>query len=111
MSDPTRAPQFATPVYLAPAPGTASKNITTDTSTLVHTGAGYVTGLVVNTPASGATVKLYDGTDNTGTLLGTFAASAQGTIPFPGGGIPFSAGLFVVTAVAAADITVTYVAS
>ena len=109
-TDPTRAPKFATPVYIAPAPGAASKNLATNASTLVYTGPGYATGLNVNTAGTTSTIKLYDGLDATGTLLGTWSTTDQGFIPL--GNIPFATGLFAVTAGgAAANVTVSYVGS
>jgi hypothetical protein len=97
------------PVYLAPAPGATSDNLTTTASTLIYTGAGYVTGLNVNTGGTTSTLKLYDGTSASGRLLGTWSTTAQGGINL--GGIPFTTGLFAVTAGGApADLTVNYVA-
>jgi hypothetical protein len=100
------------PVYIAPAPGATSENIATDASTLIYTGAGYATGLMVNTAGVTSTIKLYDGVDDTGTLLGTWSTTTQGALSFPGGGVPFSTGLFAVTAGGTpADVTVSYVES
>jgi len=103
-------PNSAIPVWIAPAPaasGAKTKNITTNGNTLVKTGAGSATWMSVNTGGVTSTAKLYDGTDATGTLLGTFSTTAQNGIPI---NLPFSTGLFVVTAGggAAADITLSY---
>lgn len=104
-------PAAAIPVWLAPAPAGAGlqvQNIPTSTGTLVKTGAGTFVGLSVNTAGTTSTAKIYDGIDNTGTLLGTFSTTAPGS-NFPAGGWPFAIGLFVVTAGgAAADVTVSY---
>jgi hypothetical protein len=103
-------PAAATPVWLAPPPGAKSKNITTATNTLVKTGSGVFLGITVNTPHAGATATVYDGTDATGTLLGTFALTTAGGITVAAGGSIFTTGLYVVTAGATpADVTVAYV--
>jgi hypothetical protein len=56
----------AASVSIGPSAGTATRNITTSTNTQVKTGAGIFNGLNVNTGQSGASIKVYDGTDNTG---------------------------------------------
>lgn len=105
-------PAGAIPVWIAPAPAAAGilvKNIATSTNTQVKTGAGTFLGLTINTGQAGATATVYDGTSSAGTKLGTYSLAAQGVLSFPGGGIPFATGLFVVTAGGTpADITVTY---
>lgn len=94
----------AIPVYIA-AIGSA-KNITTDVGTLVKTGAGTLNAITVGTAGTGSTAAIYDGIDNTGTLLSTATTTAQGQIPY---GIPFATGLYIVTAGAgAANLTVSY---
>lgn len=99
-------PAAAIPVWLAPAPGALQKNITTSTGTLIKTGPGVLLGLSINTGQSGATVKLYDGIDNSGTLLGTWSAAAQNSVAL---GWSFVTGLYAVTAGGSpADITVSY---
>lgn len=106
MVDPTRAPQFATPVYLAPAPDASSANIATATTTLVKDAPGYVTGISINTGVSGKTVKLYDGDPGAGgVLLGTWSAAAQNSVAVS---IPFADSLYAVTD-GTADVTVSYV--
>lgn len=107
-------PGAAVPVWLAPAPMASglepkARNIAADGNTQVKTGAGYFNGLTVNTAGVGATVKLYDGTDATGLLLGTFSANAQGSVQAPGFGIPFATGLFVVVASSGTDPDITIV--
>lgn len=105
-------PAAAVPVWIAPAPaatGVALKNITTSVGTLVKTGAGALIGLTINTPEAGASATVYDGTDNTGTVLGVIALTAQNVINFPGAGWMFAVGLYVVTAGGSpANITLTY---
>lgn len=108
MTDFTRQPSQAMPVYLAPAPGAAVQNIATDTSVLIHTGPGYANSILVNTAGVTSNIKLYDGLTAGGTLLGTWSTLAQGSIPI--GNIPFTVGLFAVTAGGTpADVTVGYV--
>jgi hypothetical protein len=99
----------AASVSIGPSAGTATRNITTSTNTQVKTGAGIFNGLNVNTGQSGASIKVYDGTDNTGRLIGTYSAVAVGGAAVPAGGLPFTTGLFVVTAGGSpADVTVYY---
>ena len=76
------------------------------TSKLVTTGPGFLQGLFFNTPVAGA-VTVYDGTDNTGAVLGvfTFAASAA-PLPIPLMNWPFKTGLFV-SCPSGSDLTVT----
>jgi hypothetical protein len=106
-NDPTRAPAYAMPVYIAPAIGSVPTNLATNASTLIYTGPGYVASLNVNTAGTTSTIKIYDGTDNTGILLGTWSTTAQGSFPI---NLPFVTGLFVITAGgAAADLTISYV--
>ena len=105
-------PANAIPVWIAPTPASAganTNNITTATSTLVKTGAGALTGLIVATAGTGATATVYNGISAGGTLIGTFSLNAQGAINMPGSGIPFSVGLFIVTVGSpAANLIVTY---
>jgi hypothetical protein len=105
-------PASAIPVWIAafPGGGALSKNITTNASTLVKTGAGTFFGLSVNTAGTTSTATVYDGTSTAGVKLGTFSTVAQGGPSIPASGLAFTVGLFVVTAGGAtADITVAYV--
>lgn len=102
-------PAAAVPVWIAPPLGAQLANITTNTTTLLKSGSGVVSGLSINTGGTTSTVKIYDGLTAAGTLLGTFSSTAQNGVTLPAGGFPFTTGLCVVTAgAAAADITVTY---
>ena len=104
----------AIPVWNAPPPAGSGRapqapvNIISDTTTLVHTGPGVFYGLGVNTPHAGATAKVYDGIDASGTLLGTFSLVAAGPNNAVGGGYDFTTGLTIVTAGGPTDITVSY---
>lgn len=103
----------AIPVYMVAgiaASASQFKNVNTDASTLVKTGAGTFTGISVNTAGSAnATATVYDGTSASGELIGVFSLAAVGGPVLPPGGFAFSTGLFVVTAGdTPADITVGY---
>lgn len=104
-------PAKAIPVWIAPAPVGAAiftLNIATSGNTQAKTGAGTFIGLTINTGESGAQLVAYDGTSSSGTKLGTYSLTSQGVLNFPGGGISFSTGLFLVTSGATpADITAT----
>ena len=84
-----------------------AKNIATNTTTVVKSGAGRLYGISVNTTAAG-TITVYDNTAASGTKLAVLKSSvAEGMyLQFPEG-FTFQTGLTVVTA-AASDITVVY---
>lgn len=97
-------PGNAGPVWIAPPLGQVLTPITTAVGALVKTGKGALIGLSINTPQAGATAAVYDGVDNTGTLLGTFSLAAQNVLPIGWG---FTTGLYIVTTgVTPANITV-----
>ncbi len=90
-----------------PITGFKPTNITDAANHLLKTGAGILGGLTVNTPHAGATIAIYDGVDNTGTLIGTFSAAAAASFLCTVVGTSFKTGLFAVTAGGTpADITV-----
>ncbi len=76
-----------------------SRGVTISGSQLIHTGDGIVEGFIVNSHSSG-TLKLWDNTAGSGTvLMNTFTfASGSSVVKFPDG-IIFTTGLF-------ADMTV-----
>ena len=82
-------------------------NITTNATTPVANGAGVLNKIVVNLKSTGAsTLKIFDNTVGSGTLIGTIDQTAQaGTYLYD---CTFKTGLTIVTAAAttAADITV-----
>ncbi len=79
------------------------------TTTLVKTGEGMLHAIVLNTPASGGTITIYDSLTGSGTKIGTYTSDA-GTSPASVlYDIHFKTGLTIVTATAAQDITVSYV--
>lgn len=84
--------------------GQIYKNITTNTTTLVKTGRGFLHSIVVNTTAAGS-ITVYDGLDATGTKIATLKSSvAEGSYLYD---VQFGVGLTIVTA-ASSDITATY---
>lgn len=84
--------------------GQIYKNISTNTTTLVKTGRGFLHSIVVNTTAAGA-ITVYDGLDATGTKIATLKSSvAEGSYLYD---VQFGVGLTIVTA-ASSDITATY---
>lgn len=85
----------------------AYKNITTDTTTTLKTGPGYLHSVCINTPAATATITIFDSATGSGTKIGTITsfASVSGCFTYD---IAFWSGLTVVTATAAPDITVAF---
>jgi hypothetical protein len=81
------------------------KNITTDTTTTLKTGPGYLHTICVNTPAATGTITIFDNTTNSGTKIGliTSFASTVGCFTYD---VAFWTGLTVATA--APDVTVTF---
>lgn len=103
-------PAAAIPVWIAPAPGAQAKNLASSASTQIKTGAGVFLGLAVNTGQSGATMAVYDGTDSSGKLLGTFSLTTAESLTMPAGGLSYSTGLFVVTTgLTTGNATVSYI--
>lgn len=80
-------------------------NITTDTTTTIKSGPGILHSIVINTAASTGTATVYDNTAGSGTKIATLGTGTAGTFVYD---ICFNTGLTIVTATAAADITVTY---
>ena len=79
-------------------------NITT--STLIKTGAGNVYGIVIGSHTSG-TIKLWDNTSATGTVIVNTMTLAVGERFIPLLGASFTTGLFV-TIAGTADITILF---
>lgn len=91
-------------------PGWTAKNITTATTTVVKSGAGVLHSVVVNKSVIASTIKIYDNTAGSGTLLGTITYGLALLTDPPLNGIydiAFSTGLTIVTS-AAHDVTVAY---
>jgi len=71
---------------------------TATTYRVIKSGRGNIGGFQIDSIGTGtggslATVSIWDGTDSTGTLIGTYTTASTGTINFPPGGINFSKGL------------------
>ncbi len=79
-------------------------NISTNTTTTIFTGKGFLHSIVVNTTAAGS-IKIIDNTTGTTANVGTLKASvAEGTYLYD---VAISAGLIIITA-GASDITVAW---
>ena len=88
-------------------PETLAKNITSQTTTVVRKGAGYLHRITVNKGAATGTAAIYDGVDTNGTLIGTitFGDALPRTLDYM---CRVSVGICIVTATADANITVIY---
>jgi hypothetical protein len=83
-------------------------NITTTTTTLVKTGAGFLHSITFNKPVATGTVKIDDALTDTTPVIGTVTTPANPqpfTLVYD---IEFTTGLTIVTGTAAQDITVSY---
>lgn len=92
-------------------PGYNYQNITlaAPTTTTVKSGQGILHSITLNGPAATGTITVYDNTAASGTKIATITTPASPyplTLTFDA---TFTIGLTVVTAVAAQDITVSYV--
>jgi len=86
----------------------SSINITTQTTTLVATGNGVLHTISLNKPIAGGTIAIYNGIDNTGTLIGTVTTPTGPkplTLKYD---VSFGVGLAIVTGSQNQDITITY---
>lgn len=84
-------------------------NITTQTTTTIKSGAGFLHNVVVNTPLASGVVTMYDNTAGSGSLIGTitFPATLLSTGPVPVTyNVKFSTGFTVVTSGANLNLTV-----
>ena len=110
----TQAPAAAVPVYMAPNPnpgGTQTHLVgsAAGSSTLIRSGAGWVTGITVNSVATGtATMTCYDGINATGTVIAKIDVSRSNPSPQTAAPWGFQTGFFVVlsTGTTGADITI-----
>lgn len=79
-------------------------NITSATTTVVKSGAGFLHSIIINTTAAG-TVTIYDNTAASGNKIATLKASiAENCYIYD---VAFTTGLTIVTG-AASDVTVAY---
>lgn len=80
------------------------------TTTVVATGKGVLTGIIINTPAGTGVITIYDNTAASGTKIGTITMPATllsdgpHVVSYPN--VTFAKGLTIVTSTAAQDITV-----
>lgn len=82
-------------------------NITSQTTTLIKTGAGFLYGIVIGTPVSGGTIEIDDAIMNTNSFgIITSGGAIPYFIPFK---VAFTTGLSITTAVHDQNITVLYV--
>lgn len=89
--------------------GWTYKNITTQTTTLVKTGAGFLHSITINKPVATGTIEIDDAITNTTPIIGTITTP---TGPFPVTliyDVAFNVGLSITTGTASQDITVAYV--
>ena len=101
----------AQPVWIAPNPnpGGTLTHINAPGSYLVRSGTGWITGITVNSMASGsATMTCYDGIDATGTVIAVIDVSKSNPSPQTAAPWGFSVGFFVVLSAGAsgADVTI-----
>lgn len=89
-------------------PGYSYKNITTDATTTVKSGAGVLHTITFNNPTATEVITVYDNIAASGTIIGTITIPASPqpvTLTYD---VAFKTGLTVVTATATGDITVSY---
>lgn len=83
-------------------------NITGDATTVVKSGAGTLSRIVLNAPTATEVITIYDNTAASGTIIGkiTIPTSPQPvSIEF---GVAFATGLTILTATATSDLTIVY---
>ena len=85
----------------------AYRNITTNTTTVVKSGAGILHAVIINAPAATGTITIYDNTAASGNIIATITMVAGQAISIPYN-IFFSTGLTIVTAVSAGNITIAF---
>lgn len=99
-------PANATPVWIAPAPGQQTFNITAEHGDLIKTGPGVIQSISVNQAQADGLAEIVDGLNGAGTVLGTVNLKNQGPIAL---GWNFTVGLFVITTGSGpVDISVNY---
>jgi hypothetical protein len=91
------------------APFYSYKNITTQTTTLVKTGAGFLHSITFGKPVATGTCKIDDAITDTTPVIGTITTPAN---PQPYTlilDVAFTTGLTIVTGTADQDITISYI--
>ncbi len=90
-----------------PYEGGTPTNVSTNTTTNIKSGAGFLHRITVNNPGSSWTITVYDSTSGSGTKLATITPSLVGSLEYD---VEFTTGLTVVTSgTTAGDITVSSV--
>lgn len=84
------------------------RNITSQTTTLVKSGAGFLHSITFNKPTATGTVKIDDAVTDTTPVIGTITVPANPQPVTVFYDVYFSTGLTIVTGVADQDITVAY---
>ena len=104
----TQVSQAAVPVWIAPNPnpGGTLTHIATAGSYLLRSGAGWITGISVNTTAVNAQLTCYDGTDTTGSVIAVLDVSKGNPSPQTAAPWGFTTGFFVVLTGGNADLTI-----
>lgn len=85
-----------------------TNNITTNTTTLVKSGAGFLHTITLNKPVATGTIALYDALTAT-TPFATITVPAGQMVVTLAYDKAFTTGLTIVTATVAQDITVSYI--
>jgi hypothetical protein len=103
----TQIPAAAMPVWIAPNPnpGRIQTHINAPGSYLIRTGAGWTTGIEVNTVVTNGQMTCYDGIDATGIMIAAIDCSRQAPSPSASAPWGFQVGFFVVV-VNNPDITI-----
>lgn len=83
-------------------------NVTTDATIVVKNNSGVLHNICINTVAATETITIYDNVTNSGTKIGTITLAAGDEGKCFLYNIQFNLGLTLVTAVAASDITVSW---
>lgn len=92
------------------AVGYSSARINTQTTTTLSTkGPGILHSVILNTPASGTTITIYDGNASTGRVIAFITLPEANQVRSLVYDAEYLNGLTVVTAVANSDITVTFI--
>lgn len=86
------------------------KNITTQATTIVKTGVGFLHAINFNVPLASGVTTIYDGVDTGGIKIGTitFPVALLSDVSTYLYDVAFSVGLTIVTSGATQDITVSY---
>jgi hypothetical protein len=102
----------AMPVWIAPNPnpGATLSHINAPGSYLIRSGAGWITGISVNSVSTGAgTLTCYDGVDTTGTVIAVIDVSKGNPSPQTAAPWGFKTGFFIVLSANATGVDLTIV--